>query len=48
MYILLLNVMDADPQATMPQEVLLGFIDWVYQHTVALRDQVRKGNIDLG
>ena len=48
MYILLLNVMDADPTAGMPQEVMMGFIEWVYNHTGALRQQVIGGNIDLG
>ena len=48
MYILLLNVMDADPKAGMPQEVMLGFVDWIYQHTGVLREQVKEGNIDLG
>lgn len=47
MYLLMLNVMDADPGMALNASLTNAFIYWVYQHIDTLKEEARRGNIDI-
>lgn len=47
MNLLLLNIIDADPGASVNRELILAFVLWVYKHIDRLHDEAQRQNIEL-
>ena len=47
MYLLLLNLIDADPLFKMNYELSMGFVDWIHRHKTRLHEIESEGNLPI-